>query len=186
MNDASYRHRRVGYAGSGFVFHFVRCRDKETLRKYTRDVVKAPFQPWFADSAKAEKIPEAYSVSIQVRVLPGTITEAVGDFVCESWILVVKQDDARTERRHWNHECGHVCDWARNGFGPATQAAVIVHQGGPGTANWYLGFTQRAQEFAGYCNELLCEAAESMVSGSETPVESGFPFLMPWLSKEGV
>ena len=181
IDPKEYRHRRVGYAGSGFAFHFIRCQSKDVLRAYVKDVIKAPYQPWFDAANKTEAPPEAYSISIQTRVLPGTIPEAAGDFLCENWILVVAQDDRKTELRHWYHECGHICDMARYGFEPATQAASAARQWRSETADWYLGFTTRMAEFPGYCNELLCEAANAMVDGTEDAIESGFPFLMPWL-----
>ena len=60
-------------------------------------------------------------------------------------------------------------------------AASAARQWRSETADWYLGFTTRMAEFPGYCNELLCEAANAMVDGTGDAIESGFPFLMPWL-----
>lgn len=181
--ESSYRHRRVGYPGSGYTFHFVRCKDQATLRDYVREIIKAPHDHIF--EAAPEALPFAYSVSRQLPVLPGMIPEAVGTFLCENWLLVVaEQEDPVAERRHWFHECGHICEWAKYSYEAALQAAVAASRENPESGTWYLGYTERAQEFPGYCNELLCEAAESMITGDEAPVKSGFPFLMPWLSKE--
>ena len=164
-------HRRTGYHDSGYAFHFVRCLDKAALRKYVMSVPGVRREPWFDGAAEAA--PEAFTVMSVSATLPGLIPEAAERLVCEIHMCVIEQDDPRVERRHWNHEIGHAVHFAYGAYDRVMDARWMVADEHP----------DLCAEFPAYCTEYLCETLDWLLGGERFTVESGFPFLFPWLGE---
>lgn len=170
--DSPYDIRRCGYAGSGFVFYFVRCRTRKALGDY---VAKLSNGARF----KKGKEPYGYSYSRWTTALPGTLPEAHNGALWEAYMIVaehgvLERGEAVTpqeERRHWYHEIGHTSENFAKAF------------------NWILDsfllrpmvMLEPATEAAAYCNEFLCESLDLFLSGTDAPASSGLPFIMPWI-----
>lgn len=168
-------HRRLGYADTGFAFHFARCHDHNALRDYVMKIPSARAEAWF--KGPATEIPDGFTVCTADRVLPGLVPEAVGDFLCEVHVVVVADDDARKEKRRWHHEIGHACD-----FAGAHYIGALCAYNRSGEGSFISGPNSRI-EVPAFCNELLCEAVDCMFEGDINPVVSGFKSLFPWLNK---
>ena len=181
-------HRRLGYADTGFAFHFARCHDHNALRDYVMKIPSVRTEAWF--KGPESEIPDGFTVCRTDTVLPGLVPEAVGDFLCEVHVVVVACTPInygnlvetlsackRREKRRWHHEIGHACD-----FGQCQVPGVFRAKGREDHGQRYF-MNGAIEEFPGMCNELLCEAVDCMFEGDVNPVVSGFESLFPWLSK---
>ena len=164
-------HRRVGYPGTGYAFHFMRCLNHKALRDCVKKIPGVLREPWFSGSG--DKIPDGFTACRPVSVLKGIVPEAAGSFLCEIYIVAVAvpgtgREALREELRRWRHEIGHAV-----AFGAAELPDVLA------------GVRSRAAsvcllEFPAFCNEFLCEAADAMLSGDEFAAASGFRSIFPW------
>lgn len=163
--ESPYEIRRCGYAGSGFVFYFVRCHTRKALGDY---VAKLPGGRRF----KKGEEPYGYSYSRWTTALPGTLPEARGGALWEAYMIVAEHGvlergeavTPREERRHWYHEIGHVAE----SFAQAYFDTDGCYQDG-------------SDEAAAYCNEFLGDALDRFLACDDSPAESGLPFIMPWI-----
>jgi len=175
-------HRRVGYPNTGYAFHFARCHDHKALRDYVMKIPGVKQEPWFKGlDSETSEIPDGFTVCSADRVIPGTMAEAVGDFLCEVHVVVVACDDVRKEKRRWRHEIGHAVNFA--GF-HCRMPLFAAHDSGPFRNATFDEHRLCETEFPAFCNEFLCEAVDSMLEGDINPIVSGFGSLFPWLNKE--
>jgi len=164
---------RSGYADSGFVFYFVRCRDRKTLADY---VAKLPGGEQFEKDGE----PFGFSYTGSIAVLPGVIPEADGTDLWVAYMVVVGGGvidhgvtiTAEDERRHWYHEIGHVVE----NFVEAHSTAVDKHL----HDDWKGARYEGTVEAAAYCNEFLCGSLDAFYASSDAGAKSGLPFVMPW------
>lgn len=167
-------HRRIGYANTGYAFHLVRCLDHKDLRDYVKAIPSVRPEPWF--KGPDSEVPDGFTVCRADSVFPDLMPEAVGDFLCEVYVVVVADNDVRRERRRWHHEIGHACDFGQTQVPGVFRAKGCLDHGQKYFMNGAI------EEFPGMCNELLCEAVDCMFEGDVNAVVSGFESLFPWLA----
>lgn len=179
-------HIRKGYHETGYAFHFVRCLDKQALRDYVKVLPRVEFQEWFEDDTLTT-VPAAVTVCLTDYVIPGSIPEAAGKFMCDIHMVVIADSDPVTERRQWYHEIGHAVKFAFNGYREALIFGFSNKRGEGSdiTEDDVALFEAGRLEFSAYCNEFLCCALDKILAGDPTPESSGFPFLFPWLGMGG-
>lgn len=177
-------HRRVGYPGTGYAFHLVRCLDHAALRDYVKKIPGVLREPWFSGPDKS--VPDGFTVCRPSTVLKGIVSEAAGDFLCEVHIVVVAAPGSTTpaggyggeaireELRRWRHEIGHAVAFSGAEL-PSALSGV-----GPGYAR---AASVCAFEFPAFCNEFLCEAVDAMMSGDAFAAASGFRTVFPWVAQ---
>lgn len=166
--------RRSGYAGSGFVFYFVRCLDRKALAQFAAGLPHGPVYT-------AEDAPYGLTHTFTADTLEGIIPEAHDGRLWSAYIMVAEcfdKEDCLTpvqRRRHWYHEIGHTVDFF-------CQALTNKFAHGP-----YGSCTPRAElneyftEAPALCNEFLCECLDIMLRGSVEDACSGLPQIMPWI-----
>lgn len=181
-------HRRVGYPGTGYAFHLVRCLDHAALRDYVKKIPGVLREPWFSGSEK--EIPDGFTACRSTTVLKGIVPEAVGDFLCEAHLVVVAVPGAagaewlpgprREELRRWRHEIGHAVDFCHEDeYWKAFRAGIDLHFDGKNSGM----FDDLDDEFPAFCNEFLCEAVDAMMSGDAFAAASGFRTVFPWVAQ---
>lgn len=173
-------HRRVGYPGTGYAFHFMRCLNHKALRDCVKKIPGVLREPWFSGSG--DKIPDGFTVCRSSTVLKGIVPEAVGDFLCEAYIVAVAvpgpgKEALREELRRWHHEIGHAVAFCHEDeYWRAFKTGIDLHFDGRNEGM----FDDLDGEFPAFCNEFLCEAVDAMMSGDEFTAASGFRTLFPW------
>lgn len=171
-------HRRIGYPNTGYAFHFVRCLDHKALRDYVRLIPGVKYESWFGGGI--HRVPDGFTVCTADRVIPGVVPEAVGDFLCEVYVVVAADDDVRKEKHRWWHEIGHAVEFAGR---YRRQPLFAAHDSGGFRIVTEPELWHADVEFPGMCNELLCEALDCMFEGDINPAVSGFESLFSWLNK---
>lgn len=154
--------KRHGYKGSGFVFYFVSCYDREALKEFA---LRHPGNERFFENGN---LPFGLSYCSKADVLEGVIPEAKGTELWAGYMLVARTDkkyplSTRDVRRHWHHEIGHMADFFYNAY------------------NFTPGYTcEQWEEAAAYCTEFLEECLDELFGTWSTPPMSGMPLLFPW------
>lgn len=158
--------KRHGYKGSGFVFYFVSCYDREALKEFA---LRHPGNERFFENGN---LPFGLSYCSKADVLEGVIPEAKGTELWAGYMLVARTDkkyplSTRDVRRHWHHEIGHMveffCNW---------HARMVDDM--PELSN------ECYTEAAAYCTEFLEECLDELFGTWSTPPMSGMPLLFPW------
>lgn len=164
MKEASEKQtvvKRHGYKGSGFVFYFVSCYDREALKEYA---LRTPGNERFFENGN---LPFGLSYCARADVLEGVIPEAKGTELWAGYMLVARTDkkyplSTRDVRRHWHHEIGHMAVF----FDDAYNAMDSVNE--------------YDEEAGAYCTEFLEECLDGLFGTWSTPPMSGMPLLFPW------
>jgi hypothetical protein len=168
--------RRCGYAKSGFVFYFVRCRGRKALAEY---LTRLPDTPKYT----AKDAPYGYCHSHYSDTLGGDIIPEAynGRLFTVNIVVAACGLTPREERRHWYHEIGHAVAYFRE-----SHACFMTEELGENDfAAENAKIDEAFEEAPAMCNEFLCECLDIMQAGRDDAASSGLPFVMPWLNEKG-
>ena len=154
--------KHYGYKDSGFVFYFVQCHDRDTLKDYA---LRHPGNERFFENGN---LPFGLSYCSKLDVLGGVLPEAKGTELWVGYMLVAQTDkkyplSPRDVRRHWHHEIGHMAS-----FFASEYCRTQPYDGA------------LCGEAGAYCTEYLEECLGDFMEELETPPMSGMPLLFPW------